>query len=207
MRVGIDNEIFVGLWYRWWHPFTIAWKYEIGRLIESCWFDSVAAQEGNISISPRPDLTASWGRAEPKVLAFDIECVYSMRIRHLPSNTRWGTACENLRFLIASFNYSGTKEPLKFPDANIDSIYMISYMIDGEGYLIVNREIVSEDIEDFEYTPKKEVPAVTFTCCAELKRRLQFSQVLMNLWVDITACLHSLRVRSLVSMSQTSSSS
>ena len=52
---------------------------------------------------------------------------------------------------------SGTKEPLKFPDANIDSIYMISYMIDGEGYLIVNREIVSEDIEDFEYTPKKEV--------------------------------------------------
>ena len=34
---------------------------------------------------------------------------------------------------------------------------MISYMIDGEGYLIVNREIVSEDIQDFEYTPKKEV--------------------------------------------------
>lgn len=58
---------------------------------------------------------------------------------------------------------TGTKEPLKFPDANIDSIYMISYMIDGEGYLIVNREIVSEDIEDFEYTPKKEVqtPAPT----------------------------------------------
>jgi DNA polymerase epsilon subunit 1 len=52
---------------------------------------------------------------------------------------------------------TGTKEPLKFPDAKIDSIYMISYMIDGEGYLIVNREIVSEDIENFEYTPKKEV--------------------------------------------------
>ena len=34
---------------------------------------------------------------------------------------------------------------------------MISYMIDGEGYLVVNREIVSEDIQDFEYTPKKEV--------------------------------------------------
>lgn len=31
---------------------------------------------------------------------------------------------------------------------------MISYMVDGQGYLIINREVVSEDIEDFEYTPK-----------------------------------------------------
>jgi DNA polymerase epsilon subunit 1 len=29
-------------------------------------------------------------------------------------------------------------------------------MIDGQGYLIINREIVSADIEDFEYTPKPE---------------------------------------------------
>lgn len=29
-------------------------------------------------------------------------------------------------------------------------------MIDGLGYLIVNREIVSENIDDFEYTPKPE---------------------------------------------------
>ena len=28
----------------------------------------------------------------------------------------------------------------------------------AQGYLIVNREIVSEDIDDFEYTPKKEFP-------------------------------------------------
>ena len=33
---------------------------------------------------------------------------------------------------------------------------MISYMIDKCGFLIVNREIVSEDIADFEYTPKPE---------------------------------------------------
>lgn len=33
---------------------------------------------------------------------------------------------------------------------------MISYMIDGEGFLIINREIVNEDVEDFEYTPKPE---------------------------------------------------
>ena len=33
---------------------------------------------------------------------------------------------------------------------------MISYMVDKQGYLIVNREVVSEDIDDFEYTPKPE---------------------------------------------------
>ncbi len=42
---------------------------------------------------------------------------------------------------------------------------MISYMIDGQGFLITNREIVSEDIEDFEYTPKDEYegPFIIFT--------------------------------------------
>ncbi len=35
---------------------------------------------------------------------------------------------------------------------------MISYMIDGQGFLITNREIVSEDIADFDYTPKPEYP-------------------------------------------------
>ena len=33
---------------------------------------------------------------------------------------------------------------------------MVSYMIDGQGFLITNREIVSEDISDFEYTPRPE---------------------------------------------------
>ena len=33
---------------------------------------------------------------------------------------------------------------------------MISYMLDTQGYLIINRDIVTEDIDDFEYTPKPE---------------------------------------------------
>ena len=33
---------------------------------------------------------------------------------------------------------------------------MISYMVDRQGFLIVNREVVGEDIRDFEYTPKPE---------------------------------------------------
>ncbi|ORX90877.1 putative DNA polymerase epsilon catalytic subunit A [Basidiobolus meristosporus CBS 931.73] len=96
LRVAIDNDIRVGLWY------------------------NVKATSGQITIKRRFDKVK---RAEPVVLAYDIET---------------------------------TKLPLKFPDASIDSIMMISYMVDGQGYLITNREIISEDIDDFEYTPKPE---------------------------------------------------
>ena len=35
-------------------------------------------------------------------------------------------------------------------------VFMISYMLDKQGYLIVNREVVGADIGPFEYTPKPE---------------------------------------------------
>eukprot|EP01132_Coremiostelium_polycephalum_P007732 gene7732-9508_t len=57
---------------------------------------------------------------------------------------------------VLAFDIECTKLPLKFPDASFDEIIMISYMLDRQGYLIVNREIVSQDIDDFEYTPKPE---------------------------------------------------
>ncbi|XP_051120943.1 DNA polymerase epsilon catalytic subunit A-like [Andrographis paniculata] len=57
---------------------------------------------------------------------------------------------------ICAFDIETTKLPLKFPDAEYDSVMMISYMVDGQGYLIINRECVGEDIEDLEYTPKPE---------------------------------------------------
>lgn len=58
--------------------------------------------------------------------------------------------------VVLAFDIETTKLPLKFPDAETDQIMMISYMIDGQGYLITNREIVAEDIDDFEFTPKPE---------------------------------------------------
>lgn len=58
--------------------------------------------------------------------------------------------------IVMAYDIETTKLPLKFPDAAIDQIMMISYMIDGQGFLITNREIVSEDIQDFDYTPKPE---------------------------------------------------
>ena len=58
--------------------------------------------------------------------------------------------------VVLAFDIETTKLPLKFPDSSFDSVMMISYMIDGVGFLITNREIVSQDIDDFEYTPKPE---------------------------------------------------
>lgn len=98
LRVAIDLNIRVGLWY------------------------TVTSRTGVITLERIPDRVK---RADPVVMAYDIET---------------------------------TKQPLKFPDQQTDQIMMISYMIDGMGYLITNREIVGEDIDDFEYTPKDEYP-------------------------------------------------
>ena len=37
---------------------------------------------------------------------------------------------------VLAFDIECTKAPLKFPDASHDQIFMISYMVDGQGYLI-----------------------------------------------------------------------
>ncbi|KAG5645676.1 hypothetical protein DXG03_005514 [Asterophora parasitica] len=104
LRVAIDNDIRVGLWY------------------------AVTFTAGQPSFA---QLKEKVKRADPVVMAYDIET---------------------------------TKAPLKFPDQAIDQVMMISYMVDGQGYLITNREIVSEDIDDFEYTPKEgyEGPFIVF---------------------------------------------
>jgi DNA polymerase epsilon subunit 1 len=99
VRVCIDLDVRVGAWY------TVTPN-----------FHDIGVTLSNQDIETK---------AEPKYLAFDIEC---------------------------------TKAPLKFPDSNIDSIFMISYMVDGQGYLIISRDIVGSDVNDFEYTPKPNYP-------------------------------------------------
>ena len=51
---------------------------------------------------------------------------------------------------VFAFDIECSKAPLKFPNAEVDAIYMISIMIDGNGILIINRDIVTKDINDFE---------------------------------------------------------
>uniref|UniRef100_K7GCA2 DNA polymerase epsilon catalytic subunit n=1 Tax=Pelodiscus sinensis TaxID=13735 RepID=K7GCA2_PELSI len=84
---------------------------------------------------------------------------YNVRYRgsaYPPEITRRDDLVERPDPVVLAFDIETTKLPLKFPDAETDQIMMISYMVDGQGYLITNREIVSEDIEDFEFTPKPE---------------------------------------------------
>ncbi|XP_019718434.1 DNA polymerase epsilon catalytic subunit A [Hippocampus comes] len=84
---------------------------------------------------------------------------YNVRYRgsaYPPEIVRRDDLVERPDPVVLAFDIETTKLPLKFPDAETDQIMMISYMIDGQGFLITNREIVSENIEDFEFTPKPE---------------------------------------------------
>jgi DNA polymerase elongation subunit (family B) len=46
---------------------------------------------------------------------------------------------------VCAFDIETTKLPLKFPDPEFDRVMMISYMLDGQGYLIVNRCVIVEE--------------------------------------------------------------
>lgn len=48
------------------------------------------------------------------------------------------------------------KDELKFPDKEKDEIILISYMYNAQGYLIVNRNVMSKNIREFLYRPNKE---------------------------------------------------
>jgi DNA polymerase epsilon subunit 1 len=43
---------------------------------------------------------------------------------------------------ILAFDIECEKSPLKFPNADVDRIFMISYMIKDQGFLIINRYCV-----------------------------------------------------------------
>jgi DNA polymerase epsilon subunit 1 len=64
---------------------------------------------------------------------------------------------------VLAFDIETTKAALKFPNADFDFIMMISYIIDGKGFLITNRSIVGDDVQDFEYSPKPEYDVGMFT--------------------------------------------
>lgn len=120
--------------------------------------------------------------AAPASSADFLECVVELREHDVPYHVRWSIdtdvrasrwytvaaaggrlqmACradllQRAEPRIVAFDIETTKLPLQFPNAEFDQVFMISYMVDRQGYLIVNREVVAEDIRDFEYTPKPE---------------------------------------------------
>ena len=77
--------------------------------------------------------------------------LYSAHLERLPQ------IVERANPVVFAYDIECTKKPLKFPDAdNGDEVMMISWMIDGKRYLGINREVVSKDIEPFEYKPHAE---------------------------------------------------
>ncbi|KAF8511456.1 ribonuclease H-like domain-containing protein [Gautieria morchelliformis] len=79
----------------------------------------------------------------------------------LPSFTPLPYSIKRADPVVMAYDIETTKAPLKFPDQAVDQVMMISYMIDGKGFSSL---ILSEDIEDFEYTPKEgyEAPFTIF---------------------------------------------
>ena len=65
------------------------------------------------------------------------------------------TMNERPEFVILAYDIETSKSTLKFPDAKVDCVMLISYVINGDGFLITNRDIISKDIDDFEYTPNE----------------------------------------------------
>ncbi|XP_022957705.1 DNA polymerase epsilon catalytic subunit A-like [Cucurbita moschata] len=147
-------------------------KSELLRVVESNWAKSDAAEAYDSIL---------FGKREQKPQDF-VECIVDLREYDVPYHVRFaidhdvrcgqwydvsvsstGVSLEKRKDLlqraevhICAFDIETTKLPLKFPDAEYDMIMMISYMVDGHGYLIINRECVGEDIENLEYTPKPE---------------------------------------------------
>ncbi|KAF4670954.1 hypothetical protein FOL47_001752 [Perkinsus chesapeaki] len=89
---------------------------------------------------------------------------------------------------IFAWDIETSKAPLKFPDAQQDEIMMVSVMVDGDGYLIVNRQQVHGHIEDFEYSPKPEFEGFfeCINCDTEKELLIAFFDLLLRTRPHIT---------------------
>ena len=72
---------------------------------------------------------------------------------------------------VLAFDIETTKQPLKFPDVKFDQVMMISYIVDGSGFLITNRAVVGEDVTDFEYAPREDYDVGKFTIFNEINEQ------------------------------------
>lgn len=146
------------------------------------WF-TVRVQDGITSLQHRPDLLQ---RAEPVICAFDIEttklplrfpnsaydqvrasvCVGPCVPPSCPPCLQAGST-KSCQALPMQASTSAVSSPPAFQLQHLKcvwcdvllllrQVFMISYMVDRKGFLIVNREVVGADISDFEYTPKPE---------------------------------------------------
>ncbi|OAF72015.1 DNA polymerase epsilon catalytic subunit A [Intoshia linei] len=94
---------------------------------------------------------------------FNVGLWYNIKTRNTFDNpiiTKHEKVLAPPNMVVLAYDIETTKLPLKFPDSKFDQIMMISYMINGKGYLIINREVVSQDIDSFTFEPKPEFSAL-----------------------------------------------
>lgn len=135
-RLAIDKRINVGYWYK------VTPGGDDGRRAQDE-VDERAFDELH-------------GRGVPAELDPDISersanDFASARLEKLPD------IVERAAPVVLAYDIECTKKPLKFPDPEAgDEVMMISWMLDGKGYLGINRTVVSKDIDNFEYKPHPE---------------------------------------------------
>ena len=84
------------------------------------------------------------------MLDHEIRCSFwydvSLKGHMLDKMTHLPDKLDKADLRIFAFDIETSKSPLKFPDSKFDQIMMISYIVDGKGFLITNRQIVGEDV-------------------------------------------------------------
>lgn len=146
-RLAIDRNINVGYWYRVTPPGDRATDVTApsppnrsSAQSHSAHLDVGDFDEEEVQTDRDPDLNASHANE-----------LFSAHLEKLPE------IVERASPSVLAYDIECTKKPLKFPDAAAgDEVMMISWMLDGKGYLVINREVVTEDIEDFGYSPHPE---------------------------------------------------
>ncbi len=126
-RLAIDKKINVGYWYR-------VTPSGSARMSKTC-------QPGEVGFfEDKPEMNST---SAIELASAHLEKMSEMVERASP--------------VVLAFDIECTKKPLKFPDADAgDQVMMVSWMVDGRGYLVINRETFSADIENFEYAPHKD---------------------------------------------------
>lgn len=142
-RLAIDNRINVGYWYKVWPAGSEHSRHDNNSSSAQQSYEEElldGMNDPNAHLDLDPDLNE--GHAND---------LFSAHLKRLPE------IVERASPVVLAYDIECTKKPLKFPDPVAgDQVMMISWMVDGSGYLAINREVVSADIEDFEFNPHKE---------------------------------------------------
>ena len=82
-------------------------------------------------------------RAHPRAHANAHKHTQTRTHKHTHTHTHTTHTREDLKKraepVVCAFDIETTKLPLQFPNAEYDQVFMISYMVDKQGFLIVNR--------------------------------------------------------------------